>query len=215
MILLSKEALILGSGGHAESVLGLVKASSSGLRPTAYISRRKETTGPFKHLTRIEWTEIASTDIVLLNGVGVSLAAEARWRLYSEGLEFGCSESNLVANSAVVDETATLGRGVQIFQMAIVQTGSSIGDGVVLGARSVVEHNSHISRGAFVAPGALILGGAFVDEFSIIHAGAIVLPGVRIGEGSILGAGSVALSDIPEGQVHVGNPAAYLKDVHT
>jgi len=50
-----------------------------------------------------------------------------------------------------------------------------------------------------------------IGDRAWIAAGAFVGPGAQVGEGAVLGARSVAFKCIPDWEVHVGNPASFLK----
>lgn len=56
-------------------------------------------------------------------------------------------------------------------------------------------------------------GKVTIGESAWIGAGAVILPGVCVGDGAILGANTVAATDIPDGEVWAGNPAAFVKKV--
>jgi acetyltransferase-like isoleucine patch superfamily enzyme len=46
-----------------------------------------------------------------------------------------------------------------------------------------------------------------------IGAGAIILGGITIGEAAMIGAGSLVTKDIPAGQLWMGSPAKYIRDI--
>jgi maltose O-acetyltransferase len=38
-----------------------------------------------------------------------------------------------------------------------------------------------------------------------------VIPGIRIGDNATIGAGSTVIRDVPDNEIHVGNPATRIK----
>ena len=46
-----------------------------------------------------------------------------------------------------------------------------------------------------------------------IGAGATILPGLTIGENAMVGAGSVVTKDIPAGELWIGNPARFVRNI--
>lgn len=108
--------------------------------------------------------------------------------------------------TAVVDPTATLGRGVRIGPFCLVESGAILGDDVVLEARVTVHYGVRIGARTVVKVGA-VLGG---DGFGFAHAGDHYekLPqvgGLEIGADVFIGAnttidrGAVAATRIGEG----------------
>lgn len=125
---------------------------------------------------------------------------------------------------------AGVGRDVRVYASAKIwyPPNLMLEDGAVIGWQSVIYCQAPIvlGRNAIVSQYAHLLAATHdVDapEFPIvarpIHIGpeawvaarAIVGPGVVLGRGAVLGAGGVAFSDISEWEVHVGNPARFLR----
>jgi putative colanic acid biosynthesis acetyltransferase WcaF len=51
-----------------------------------------------------------------------------------------------------------------------------------------------------------------VSDGAWIAAKAVVCPGVTVGSGAVLTAGSVASANVPDWEIHTGNPAAFVKN---
>ncbi len=213
---MTKQAILIGCGGHAKSLLAL-NASSISVNPIhAYSCYQPTDSKAFKQLTFMLEAELTSQDKNqhLINGIGLSISASSRRTKFSRLLSLGFSKVNLISNFAHIDNSSSLGDGIQIFHNVIVQADSRIGDDVVLGSGSIVEHDAVIGSGTFVCPGALIMGGVNLAEDVTIFAGAIVLPGISIGQGAVIGAGTIVLKNVPPGETVVGNPGRSLGDNH-
>lgn len=52
-----------------------------------------------------------------------------------------------------------------------------------------------------------------IHKCASIGSGAILMCGISIGPNAVVGAGAVVTKDIPGGQIWVGNPARYLRDI--
>jgi sugar O-acyltransferase (sialic acid O-acetyltransferase NeuD family) len=205
-------AILLGCGGHAKSLMSLFQSKQSSIRTIGYSCSEPSKARAFNGLEFISVGELASQqeNQYLLNGIGLSVSARDRRAIFDGLMVRGFSRLSIIADSATIDNSSTLGSGLQIFHGAIVQADSSIGDDVVLGSGSIIEHDSVIGLGSFVCPGALIMGGVFIGEEVTVYSGAIILPGVKIGQGAVIGAGAVVLKDVAPGETYVGNPGRSL-----
>ena len=132
---------------------------------------------------------------------------------------YGCS---------IGDETK-IGTFVEIQKNAVVGSNCKISshtficEGVTIGNRVFVGHNVTFINDKY--PKATNLDGSMqneknwvvvptaVEDDVSIGSSATILCGVRIGKGAIVGAGSVVTCDIPPGEVWVGNPARFLRNV--
>lgn len=113
----------------------------------------------------------------------------------------------LIAATASVDATATLGRLSQICEHAHVGPLARIGDAAVVNTGAIVEHEVEVGAGSHIAPAAVLLGAASVGQQVFVGSGARLLPGVSVGDGALLGAGAVANRPLAGMTTYVGVPA--------
>ena len=52
-----------------------------------------------------------------------------------------------------------------------------------------------------------------VCKGATIGAGSVILPGITIGENAFIAAGSVVTKDVPAGELWMGNPARFYREV--
>jgi sugar O-acyltransferase (sialic acid O-acetyltransferase NeuD family) len=148
--------------------------------------------------------------LVARTGAGVALGVgdEAR---RSHLLEWatGCALEMppVVASTATVAASSTLGAGTVVLEHAHVGPSARLGRAVVVNTAAVVEHDVVVGDGSHVAPGAVLLGAAEVGTGVLVGSGARVLPGIRVGDGAVVGAGAVVVGDVPDGAVVAGVPA--------
>ena len=123
-----------------------------------------------------------------------------------------------VAPSATIVGDVTLGSGASVWFGAVVRADRgniSIGSKSNIQDRAVISGTSTvIGTGVTVGHGAL-LEGCTIGNGALVGQGAIVQEGSSVGSGSIVAAGAVVLPEtvIPAGQLWVGNPATFKKNV--
>jgi acetyltransferase-like isoleucine patch superfamily enzyme len=102
-----------------------------------------------------------------------------------------------------------MGNGVRLHSHCFVPERSVLEDGCWLGPRVVVT-NARYPAAPRIKAG---LDGVRICRHARLGANVTLLPGVTIGEGALVGAGAVVTKDVPPGQVFVGNPARFLRNV--
>ncbi len=118
--------------------------------------------------------------------------------------------ATVIHPAALVDATATIGRGALVLAGAVVQADATVGEHAIVNDNATVEHDCIVERGAHVACGACLAGGAAVGEGALIGAGAVLLPRASVGDWATVGAGAVVLHAVPAGATAVGNPARLI-----
>ena len=184
--------IILGGGGHA-SVLTEI-CIEQGRQILAVVSPETRLTRQiFKGLPHLKQDnyvlEFSASSVELVNGVGGLPGSELRKGLATKFSELGYRFATIVASSATVSRTATLGEGAQVLPRATINAGVSIGMHSILNTGSIVEHDCSIESYVHIAPGATICGGAKIREGAQIGPNSVVAQGLNIGEHSIIGAG--------------------------
>ena len=130
-----------------------------------------------------------------------------RARLLAWAVGCGLALPPLVASTATVARSATLGDATVVLEHAHVGPSARLGRAIVVNTAAVVEHDAVVGEGSHVAPGAVLLGAAEVGARTLVGSGARVLPGIRVGSGVVIGAGAVVVADVPDHAVVSGVPA--------
>ena len=134
-----------------------------------------------------------------------------RVRLHHRLAALGCRPVTVVAKSADVDQTATIGAGSQIMRHATVCVEARLDVQVILNTKSSVDHDDICDAGVEILPGAVLCGRVHVKAYGTVCCNASVGPRVTIGSNAMVGAGAVVIRDVPDDCVYVGNPARFLK----
>lgn len=109
----------------------------------------------------------------------------------------------LIENEVVVGNNVTVKSGVQLWD------GVTLEDNVFVGP-NVTFTNDLFPRSKNPD---WKLSKTVVKKGASIGANATILCGITIGENAMIGAGSVVTKDVPSGEVWVGNPARFFKQI--
>jgi sugar O-acyltransferase (sialic acid O-acetyltransferase NeuD family) len=194
---------LVGAGGHARVLHDVLVR-----RGATVVAVSGEVRGGTWEVPVLGQEELAS--LVARTGVAVALGVgdvTGRTRLLRWAAECGMAMPPLVASTATVSQSASLGAGTVVLEHAHVGPAARLGRAVVVNTAAVVEHDVAVGEGSHVAPGAVLLGAAEVGSGTLVGSGARVLPGIRVGSRSVVGAGAVVVADVPDDTVVAGVPA--------
>ena len=125
--------------------------------------------------------------------------------------QLGLRPLSIIHDTAWLDNSVSVGSGLQIMARATIQKFVSIGDWTIVNTGAVIDHECRIGSGVHIMGGAAIAGRVVVGNFACIGTNATVLPDIRIGEGAIIGAGAVVTSDVKPYHVVTGIPARFTR----
>ncbi len=103
--------------------------------------------------------------------------------------------------TAVIEASAALTPGVQVFPLAYVGTDVQIGFGGIVNTGAIISHDCVLGDYVNVAPGAILAGAVKVGEGVLIGMGVTVNLNVNIGARARIGNSATVKSDLPEGGV--------------
>ena len=185
---MQKPIVILGAGGHAAVVAGLLIDDNTSLRGVVTPS---EEAGPFE----LDWLGDApppANDVDLANGIGAADVAGIDHRAgeFQHYLDSGYNFPALVHPHAWIGREVTIGAGAQVMAGAIVQPYGEIGRNVILNSGALIDHHSRIEDHAHIAPGAVLCGNVTIGKGAMVGAGAVILPGATVPAGELVKAAS-------------------------
>lgn len=192
---------IYGAGGHGRVVF--YTFVSQGLKVTGFIDDKEcgSVCGvPVLNFQGLPEPYSCSIHVAIGNN-------EIRQKKQAELLNLGILPETAIHECSVMYPSAEIRAGSLLCAGAILGPNALIGKCCIINHNAVVDHDCIVGDFSHVAPLVVLGGGVRVGEFCLVGAGAVVLPGVHIGKRVTVGAGAVVVSDIPDGQVVVGNPA--------
>lgn len=203
----ARDTILIGGGGHAHVVAGVLAALGRPVR--GFVAPSCKTV-----LTGIPWLgsdavldEVAPGSADMALGVGSVGDSALRRGLFEALMARGHALPALVHPAAHVGEGVRIGPGAQVMLGACVQAGVDLEANALVNTGAIVDHDCRIGAHAHVAPGAVLCGEVSVGEGAHVGAGARVIQGVTIGSGAVIGAGAVVLEDVAPGVTVVGVPA--------
>jgi len=210
-----KPLVIIGAGGHAQTVAGIIEILSDFIivgytapEPgEGIISKRYKYLGDDEVLRTLleQGVKLAAM------GVGGSGDNRLRSRLFNDIASMGFEFPPLQHPRAVAGAGVKLSSGCVIAPGAVIGPGAQIGVNVIVNSGAIVEHGCTVGDHVHVAPGSVLCGEVRVGRLAHVGAGAVVIQGVSIGEGAVVGAGAVVLKDVEPWSVVAGNPARIIR----
>ncbi|GLO80043.1 acetyltransferase [Sulfitobacter pontiacus] len=204
--------VLLGAGGHARSLLGLLTArglcAAGCIAPTAPAEvwpKDCPWLGDDAALDALD-----SDRVALVNGVGSVGSTALRRKVFDAARARGFTFPAVVHPSVIRAEDVTLADGAQVLAGAILQAGVTVGENALLNTGCIVDHECQIGAHAHLAPGVTLSGGVTIGSSVHVGTSAVVIQGICIGNGAIVGAGAVVTKDVAPGVTVVGNPARPL-----
>ena len=201
--------VIIGTGGHARSILDLVY--SSGNRVDYFLSSEENLRDfqgfPVFGLERIE----------LLNRRQKFIFGIGNFKIRNsviKTLELDKLSDNfpiLKHESAFVSKTAKLGNGTIIFANSYVGPYTSVGKFSIINTNSVLEHDCTVGDYNVISPSTTIAGKVVIGSNCFFGIGALVSNNISVGSNSIIAANSFVNSPIQAGSFVVGTPAQTIK----
>ncbi len=198
--------LLYGAGGHAKSVMEIVRQSGeyaiAGIVDDNPALTGKDALGIPILGTRAVLPALAAQGVRLAaNGVGGILDIHVRVKVFALLEAAGFSFPALIHPRATVEPSARVGEGVQVFANAYVGAEAELRPRCMVNTNAVVSHDCVIGEYTHIAPGALLAGHVQVGEKTLVGMGVTTAIGVKIGSGVRIGNGAIVLADVPDGMV--------------
>lgn len=206
---MEKTILVFGAGGHAKTVISLLKIQNWKIR--GIIDDDPNT----KDLT-VSGVKVLGDSALLpklkdegvnaiVNTVGGIGNYSVRWRIFEKLMALGFEFPTLVHPTAFVEDTVTLADGVQVLAQSYISSESSVGFGTLVNAGVVISHDCKIGKCVNLSPGALLAGAVTMEDFSQIGMGATVNLELKVGKRARIGNNATVKADVPaDGHVPAG-----------
>ncbi len=200
-----EEMIILGSGGHGQSVADAVERQGK-YRIAGFVGPEENKDRTFSDYRLIGGDE--DLDRIYAEGIRHAFVAvgylgrsDIRQQLFARLTEIGFHIPAVIDPSAVIARDVRVEAGVFVGKNAVVNTGARLGKMCIVNTGAIVEHGCRVGDFSHIAVGAILCGQVSVGQGALIGAGATILQERNVGAGAIAGAGCVVRRNVGEGEV--------------
>lgn len=196
-----EDLIIYGAGGHGAAVLELVKAARAG-QVVGFIDDGRK---PGERVLDAEvigggeiLAELAKRGLKrAINAVGGIGDISSRVQVFEWIDEQSFDLPTVLHPSAVIEPSAELAQGIQVFPLAYVGSRVHIGRGSIVNTAVVVSHDCRLGAVVNVSPGTMLAGGVIVEDQVLIGMGVTINLNVTVGRGARIGNSAVIKADVP------------------
>ena len=131
--------------------------------------------------------------------------------LYEKVKSAGYSLATLIDETAIISDTAAIGKGCIIQAYAVVSSEATINENCFLMLQTIIGHHAVMESHCVVSPKATVGGHSRVGTEAFLGLGSSMMQGVNIGSKAIVGLGSMVFKNVEDGATVIGNPARVTK----
>ncbi len=200
--------LILGGGGHATSVIDVMKGGGGDLLGYTDLIDYGNICGiPYLGDDCVIEQEFPDADLIIgviytdtVKDLSLRYQLIDRYR-YKFNFPVIVSKTSILADDVIIEE------GSVVMHRVVIGPHVSMGAYTLINTAAVIEHDCRIADHVVVSSGAVVGGGVVIGKKSFVGLGAVVIDGVNIGDDCIIGAGALVTTSIPDGMIAMGVPA--------
>lgn len=165
-----KDIVIIGIGGHANMCIDVLKKNSNyNIKGYVDDTIKLDKVNGYNYLGNLniieELSALGLKNIII--GIGFLNNLKKRDRLY-ERLKKNFKIPNLIHKSAIIEESAIIGKGCQIMAGAIIGSYVSIEDNTIINSGSIISHNTIVGQSSHITPGATLAGHVTIGKRTTI-----------------------------------------------
>lgn len=209
--------VMLGGGGHASDVLGVIEAlEAAGERLDFPI-----------YVADDEWRKPRRFDnrrVEKILGIDAALAKRPSHFLSTIGYPQGrrtlaerAMAEGIAPLPALIHPKTAVGSHVDIeagtvfLQNIAVSPLARFDAHVYVSINAGIGHDTHVGEYVSIMPSVAISGDVVIGPDVLVGSNATILEGVKIGRGAVIAAGAVVLKDVPPGATMAGVPAKQIR----
>jgi UDP-perosamine 4-acetyltransferase len=207
-----KKVILIGSGGHALSIMALKSHAVN--KVVAYADIKPNPKFELKYVGNdndvIRTCSREKYNILIgLSYIDKHIDLELRKEMIA--LYKNYDFHTIIAASSIIKKYVIIGNGTVIFEKVFINTHSTIGANCVVNTGSIIEHNCILNDNVQIGPKVIVCGGVEIGKNSFVAAGSVIRDSVRIVDNVIVGLGSVVVNDLVESGMYFGCPAKRIR----
>lgn len=121
--------------------------------------------------------------------------------------------ATVIHHTAFIDDTVIIEPGCLVMYNAYIAPRTHIGESTMIKSNTNIGHDVIIGKCSHIAMGSTIVSCVKIGICADVAVSSTVLANVNIGDCSMLGAASLTTHSIPNGEIWVGSPAKFLKNM--
>jgi sugar O-acyltransferase (sialic acid O-acetyltransferase NeuD family) len=209
--------IVVGAGGHARTVIGVVLAGEKWSVAGLIVENGAKSNGTVLGVNLLGGLETLPELLAARISKAVVAVGDnnARQRLAEELLAAGFELATVVHPSAHIMVAAQLGSGSFVHASSVVGPECSIGRNVIIQPVCVIGHETVVGDTVQFCAGVNIGGKVRIGDRSFFGPGAVVYPGIQIGCDVSIGANTVINRDLSDGSVVVSTQARSVRSAVT
>ncbi|MCC6874323.1 MAG: NeuD/PglB/VioB family sugar acetyltransferase [Sandaracinaceae bacterium] len=198
--------VIFGAGGHARVLVDVMREGHRDLVIVGAVDDSSASAADVLGVPVLGSSEVLASlreqgveNAVL--GVGDVTHNATRIALFDKLRALGFRVPNLIHPRAMVEPSARMGAGNQLFAGAIVGSNARLGDNTIVNSGVVVSHDCVIGSHTHLTPGCILAGGVTVGRNCVIGMGVTIYLGITIGDDVVVSNGVHVMKDVPDGVI--------------
>lgn len=197
--------IVYGGGGHSKAVIDLLRAVGSYTLIGVIDDGREPGDAVLDSSVIGGGSALAALKDagckLAVNAVGGIGAMSSRISVFERLRTADFDFPTLIHPSSVIEPSAELGAGVQVFPHAYVGSEAKLGFGCIVNTSAIVSHDCILGDYVNLAPGAIVAGAVHIGDGTLIGMGVTINLNVRIGAGARVGNGATIKEDVPDGSI--------------
>jgi len=206
---MKEKIIIIGGGGHARSILALMKNNRLLSNLLGYTDQIKGNL-PIKYLGKDDeiLNRYNKKKIKLVLGIGINIKLREKILKKFDDYKFLI----LIDKNSIISSDCNIAQGSVIFPGATIGPNVKIGKFSVIHNSVVIEHDVSISENSYIGPGAVVCGNAKIGKNVLLGANSTMIQDTFIEKNCKLGAGSVLIKSFKQqNKSLIGAPAKIKK----
>jgi len=204
----NRKIAVLGSGGHALSVLDAAEAA--GFTPTGVVDQTCKNS-KLSHLplfTDINELNLDNTSLCL--GVGTNFLREQTF-INIKKKHPKAKFPVVLHPTSYISTTALISEGAVILAQSYVGPGCIVENGAIVNTGASLDHDSHLKSFSSLGPGARTGGNVLIGDRTAIGINCSIIQGASIGADTVIGAQSLILKGISDLSIAFGSPCVAVR----